>query len=141
MTVNQKLFTLFGIRHCAFFNSPDTTPRIRNIAFVARDNVHMQMKDSLAGSSTDIHTDIVAVGTIFFIENGSYPKKKFIYRKYFVHGCFKELRDMPLGYNQDVPLIYRKLVIESLSKFVVTDDLCTRFIAENTPLWQIILPL
>lgn len=58
------LITLF-----TWYNSPDATAWVLNIAVVAWDEVHVNVEDALSRIGAYIDADIVAVGAIFLIQN------------------------------------------------------------------------
>lgn len=103
----HALIVLFG-----WNNSSYTSTRILNIAFVARYNMHMNMKNALTSSLAHIHPQIKAIRMILHINNSFNAICDLKHIHFFFSRKVKERRNMPFRYNKRVAKRYRKTVKE-----------------------------
>ena len=81
-------------------NSPYSTLRIRNIAFVSRNDVHVAMKDRLASGFTDVDADVVSIGMETLVNLLPDILRHDVHGLALMIGQVEVGRDVPLGNDE-----------------------------------------
>lgn len=128
----KGLSFLRWVGHHILHQFSDTAPGVGNVSLIAGDNMHMQVKDGLAGGGTAIYPDIVAVRTVSGIEYLFYREGQFVERSDLFRGSFEKAGHMSFGYNQNMAFVDRVLIVEGLGQFVFADKIRAGPGAKNT---------
>ena len=78
---------------------PDTTYRIAYISLITRDQVNMNMHDSLSAGETNIDTDIKAIGGKTFLNQRADFSENLMNRQDFVFSQVAVISHMAARYN------------------------------------------
>ena len=103
-------------------NSPYSTLRIRNIAFVSRNDVHVAMKDRLASGFAYINTDIISIGMETLVNLLLDILQHDIHSLTLMVGKVEVIGDMPFGDYQCVTRRHGIAVVESNTGSRLADD-------------------
>jgi len=80
----------------------DPTPRVGMIAVVARDEVDVNVKDTLPGRRAHVHTDVIAVRLEVALKGALLGDQELHARGHLLRGEIKKVRTVPEGNDQRV---------------------------------------
>ena len=74
--------------------------RVWHVTAVARNQVHVDVRDGLPGGRADVHADVEALRSVEAVHHLLRAQKCFVQRGALVGRCVEPVRDMTLGDEQ-----------------------------------------
>jgi hypothetical protein len=102
-------------------NFSHPTPGVSDIAAVARNNVDMKVKYSLAGKMAYISPDVVSIGVMLFLKQFFNFKNQLIHGSVFFLGSIEKSLYMSLRYNQGMAFADRAGIVKSQGKVIFSN--------------------